>query len=63
MNESDKSTIAKINCTIKFVWSLYKFYQDLITKSEKKINKYNNTILKSNKIIDVLNGKSNDLLY
>ncbi len=32
-------------------------YQDLITKAEKKINKYNTTIMKSNKIIDALNGK------
>lgn len=54
-----KTTIAKIQCKIKFVWSLYKLYQDLINKAEKKISKYNTTILKSNKIIDALNGMVN----
>jgi len=57
IEDSTKSTIAKINCKIKFVWSLYKLYQDLLNKAEKKINKYITTIMKSNKIIDVLNGK------
>ena len=56
-NDNNNSSIAKINCKIKFVWSLYKLYQDLINKSEKKLNRYNTTIMKSNKIIDVLNGK------
>jgi hypothetical protein len=51
-----KDTIAQINCKIKFVWSLYKLYLDMINKSDKKIAKYNTTILKSNKIIDTLNG-------
>jgi hypothetical protein len=52
----NKSTVAKIQCKIKFVWSFYTMYQDLVNKSEKKINKFSNNIQKSNKIIDVLNG-------
>ena len=48
--------IAKITCKIKFVWSLVKYSQDMINKTEKKIAKYNETIRKSNDILDTLNG-------
>jgi len=52
----NKTTIAKINAKLKFIWSYYKLYQDLVNKTEKRISKLNNNILKCNKIIDVLNG-------
>ena len=58
LEENKKDVVAKINCKIHFLWSFREFYHNLMIKSEKKINHFNETIQKSNKIIESLNGKS-----
>lgn len=54
--DENKTNIAKINCKINFIWSYYTHYLDLVNKTEKKINHYNITTSKSNKILEILNG-------
>jgi len=56
--DENKSNIAKVNCKLSFIWAYYSYYQDLINKTEKKINHYNQTIVKSNKILEILNGNT-----
>ena len=54
--DDNKFNVAKIYCKINFIWSYHLLYQDLITKTEKKINNLNHTIQKCNKILGTLNG-------
>lgn len=47
--------MAKINAKIQFIWSIYKYYQDLLTKSEKVLQIYSGSIQKTNKLLENLN--------
>lgn len=55
-DENDEKIItAKINAKIRFIWSWYKYYQDLYTKSEKHLQNYTNTIQRTNNLLENLN--------
>lgn len=49
--------IIKVKAKIRFIWSFLKLFQDLEMKTEKTILSYEKTLLKSNQLIDSLNGK------
>lgn len=51
----DRIIMAKINAKIKFVWSVYKLYQDKLNKSERLLQNYNNMLQKTNKLLENLN--------
>jgi hypothetical protein len=54
--EDEKIINAKINAKIKFVWSIYKLYQDLFAKSEKALQTYKQLLDKSNQYLENLYG-------
>jgi hypothetical protein len=55
-DENDERIItAKINAKIKFIWSIYKYYQDLLAKSERNLQNCNAMLQKTNKLIENLN--------
>ncbi len=55
--QNDNFVKAKINAKIKFVWSMYKLYQDMFNASEKKLKNLQNLLDKSYQLLENLNGK------
>ena len=53
--EDEKVINAKINAKIRFIWSIYKYYQDLYTKSERSLQNYNSQLQKTYQLLDSLN--------
>ena len=55
-DEYDERIInAKINAKIRFVWSTYKYYQDLYAKSERVLQNYNAMLTRTFQLIENLN--------
>ena len=55
-DEHDEKIInAKINAKIRFVWSTYKYYQDLYAKSERTLQNYNTMLTRTYQLIENLN--------
>jgi flavoprotein len=54
--QDDNHVKAKINAKIKFVWSMYKMYQDMFNTSEKKLKNLQNLLDKSYQLLENLNG-------
>jgi len=55
-DENDEKIItAKINAKIKFIWSIYKYYEGLQAKSDRILQNSNAMLQKTNKLIDNLN--------
>jgi hypothetical protein len=57
LNEGNEN-IATLICKVKFIWSYFALYQNLISQTEKLISSFKLTLSKSKKIIDTLNGKA-----
>jgi hypothetical protein len=56
-DQDDSFVKAKINAKIKFVWSMYKLYQDMFNASEKKLKNLQNLLDKSYQLLENLNGR------
>lgn len=55
-DENDENVnMAKINAKIQFIWSIYKYYQDLLTKSERVLQNCQAMLVKTNKLLENLN--------
>lgn len=48
---------AKINAKIQFIWSLHKFYNDELVKSEDNFNKIKTLISAKQQVLSNLNGR------
>ncbi len=55
-DENDENLImAKINAKIQFIWSVYKYYQDLSTKNERTLQNCANMLQKTTSLLENLN--------
>jgi hypothetical protein len=55
-DENDENVnMAKINAKIQFIWSIYKYYQDLLTKSERVLQNCQAMLQKTNRLLENLN--------
>jgi hypothetical protein len=55
-DEDDENLImAKINAKIQFIWSIYKYYQDMYTKNERALQNCNIMLQKTTRLLENLN--------
>ena len=55
-DEHDENVnMAKINAKIQFIWSIYKYYQDQLTKSERVLANCQAMLQKTNRLLENLN--------
>ncbi len=54
-DNDDNVIMAKINAKIQFIWSIYKYYQDQLTKSERVLQNCQAMLTKTNKLLENLN--------
>lgn len=63
-DDNDENIImAKINAKVHFIWSMYKYYQDMLTKSERVLNNCTAMLQKTNRLLENLNEPFKYLEY
>ncbi len=53
--DDDNLIMAKINAKIQFIWSIYKYYQDMYTKNERALQNCNTMLQKTTRLLENLN--------